>query len=767
VGTKKLVQEAAEVIGSTLALGELYPSDTADTAAMTTNGPVQAVYDLSGEGNMSRLGRSNIFSSTSSSGYNGIWGYSAGDREYALQCHGVGFNILDVTDPTNIFRVQFQAMGGGGYWRDVATHLDASTGKTYAYVGAQGSQGGGGNGELFVFDLSYLSGDASNPDGVNSNPIPSLTGWKNLGYSDQSHTINVARGLLFLNTARSAYGCRVLDLTQPMAPVQLFYTGGIDSSYQCHDSYVREGIDGKDILFVSDGGGRRERIYDITSVNANWPTATNTRPPFLGETAQVSGIYAHESWLSQDNRYLFAFDEFNIGDIYVYDVTDLTAPVQIAEMQYSEQPPPGGTDNALPHNGEIRGNYLYAAYYEAGLRVFDISNPYVPVEVGKIETHRDPDGGGTYVNDIVGTYKGAWNTYPYLPSGNILVSDMIGGLYVVQASAPYDSPLAPSTVTAERDASKDVALSWNAVPNARGYSVERSLDGTNYETIAEHLTETAYLDTPSVRSANAWYKINSINGEGTGTSATVASIVGTANPTTFLAPIAPPTPAPIAPSTPAPTPCLAGDLVVEITTDNYPMETTWTMTNMCDSAVVGSGGTYSESGTTYTKTMCADDGVEFEFTINDSYGDGICCSYGQGSYKITHNGDVKKEGGEFSSTETISFGSCDDTPPPPAPTPPITPPPVAPTPPPVAPTPPPVSPTPPPVAPTPPPVSPTPPPTAESTPPPTMLCKIVNVSVTDSSGGTHALGPITLTTGGEVKSVDLAVIEEGLETCPE
>jgi hypothetical protein len=27
---------------------------------------------------------------------------------------------------------------------------------------------------------------------------------------------------------------------------------------------------------------------------------------------------------------------------------------------------------------------LIVAYYEAGLRVFDISNPYLPVEVGKV-----------------------------------------------------------------------------------------------------------------------------------------------------------------------------------------------------------------------------------------------------------------------------------------------------------------------------------------------------------------------------------------------
>ena len=118
-----------------------------------------------------------------------------GDREYALQCHGEGLAIIDVTDPANTFRVQLIPMGGGGIWRDVATHFDETSGKTFAYVGAQGTQGGG-NPDLYVIDLSPLSGDANSPNGENSNPIPAGTaGYQNLGFTGLTHTINVARGL--------------------------------------------------------------------------------------------------------------------------------------------------------------------------------------------------------------------------------------------------------------------------------------------------------------------------------------------------------------------------------------------------------------------------------------------------------------------------------------------------------------------------------------------------------------------------------------------
>ena len=33
----------------------------------------------------------------------------------------------------------------------------------------------------------------------------------------------------------------------------------------------------------------------------------------------------------------------------------------------------------------------------------------------------------------------------------------------------------------------------------------------------------------------------------------------------------------------------------------------------------------------------------YSFVISDTYGDGICCSYGNGSYSVTYNGTVTVE----------------------------------------------------------------------------------------------------------------------------
>jgi len=79
------------------------------------------------------------------------------------------------------------------------------------------------------------------------------------------------------------------------------------------------------------------------------------------------------------------------------------------------------------------------------------------------------------------------------------------------------------------------------------------------------------------------------------------------------------------------TPCQDMDIEVSVTTDNYPAETDWTITDDCNgNAEVGSLSTsYETSATTYTDKFCLP-GSQYTFTITDTYGDGkyphICFS---------------------------------------------------------------------------------------------------------------------------------------------
>ncbi len=100
--------------------------------------------------------------------------------------------------------------------------------------------------------------------------------------------------------------------------------------------------------------------------------------------------------------------------------------------------------------------------------------------------------------------------------------------------------------------------------------------------------------------------------------------------------------------------CSNNEVTLELRLDNYPSETTWRLVNEAGQTVE-SGGNYSTAGSKVTKTLCLPDGC-YDFIINDSYGDGICCSYGNGSYKLTDSdGNTIASGGSFRSTETKSF----------------------------------------------------------------------------------------------------------------
>lgn len=106
---------------------------------------------------------------------------------------------------------------------------------------------------------------------------------------------------------------------------------------------------------------------------------------------------------------------------------------------------------------------------------------------------------------------------------------------------------------------------------------------------------------------------------------------------------------------PCPTGCSDNTVSISITFDNYPEETSWSITN--DSgATVASGGTYGSQadGSTLVIEECLADGC-YTFTINDSYGDGICCSYGSGSYSVTSGGNSLASGASFASSDATNF----------------------------------------------------------------------------------------------------------------
>jgi endonuclease I len=110
------------------------------------------------------------------------------------------------------------------------------------------------------------------------------------------------------------------------------------------------------------------------------------------------------------------------------------------------------------------------------------------------------------------------------------------------------------------------------------------------------------------------------------------------------------------PPTPPPTTCTKNPLTLTITTDKYASETSWKINNTQGQTIVS--GADLTNNTTHTKLLCIDDGI-YNFVIFDSYGDGICCEFGNGSYLLTNDNQTLVEGSSFTyrSTHRFSLGN--------------------------------------------------------------------------------------------------------------
>ena len=113
--------------------------------------------------------------------------------------------------------------------------------------------------------------------------------------------------------------------------------------------------------------------------------------------------------------------------------------------------------------------------------------------------------------------------------------------------------------------------------------------------------------------------------------------------------------------------CPDKQLNVTIHADNYPTETTWNLWDTCANEQVNYGGPFSADLNVYGAYACVESDKQYEFMIEDSWGDGMCCTHGDGYYVLTLNGEFLQSGGDFGSSDSALFGNCDVSTPAPSP----------------------------------------------------------------------------------------------------
>ena len=391
-------------------------------------------YDL-----MSRIPISTLATTLGNPEGSDIWGWTdpLDGKEYAIFATTNSTAFVDVTDPVNpVFLGRIEtANGNTSFWRDVKIY------NNHAFIVADII----GNHGMQVFDLTILRNGVDADLTYDGTQVLRYQGDGGAGDlvigSCHNIVINESEGIAYLVGCNSANGGGPIfvDITNPANPTTIGdYTAGGYSHDAQVVTYTGPDTDytGKQIYIGSNGNSDKVVILDVTDKNNVIVINSGFDYPQIA--------YAHQGWFTDDQRYFILGDEVdeqsfgNNSRTLIFDFLDLDADFDL-DTDMNNIPDLitiyEGTTAAIDHNGYVKGNEFFLANYRAGLRVLDVptllSNNNTNAEIGYFDTFPNSNGA---------SFNGAWSVYPYFSSGNIIISDIERGLFIVRKSGTLSTP---------------------------------------------------------------------------------------------------------------------------------------------------------------------------------------------------------------------------------------------------------------------------------------------------------------------------------------
>ena len=309
--------------------------------------------------------------------YSGSWSYISDDgAEYALLGAKTGTAVYSIDDPNNLVEIG-HIPGPLTNWREITVLGD------YAYIvtDVQGVDHG-----MQVLDLSGLP--------LSVELVTTYTTTFEKGHIVQRDLYDDEAPYVYVMGAGLSRGVHIMDVSDPEFPMEIgFYQPG----YYIHDCFVKG-----DRLYAC---AFNEGTIDVVDIS------DKANPTLLTRIDGVNGN-THSAFLTEDNTHLVVCDESDGLPAIIYNVEDLDNVSEVARYTANSL--------SLVHNPYIKGNFVYFSHNTEGLRIVDIADPSLPIEVGYFDTFDGVSGG----------FNGLWSACPFLPSGKILGGDRTKGLYV-------------------------------------------------------------------------------------------------------------------------------------------------------------------------------------------------------------------------------------------------------------------------------------------------------------------------------------------------
>ena len=360
-------------------------------------------YDLIGYLSLEELSITPAIGSLSG---NDSWGWTdpSDGKEYALVGLSSHTAFVDMSDPDNLILIGvLPTSTQNSLWRDIKVY------QNHAFIVSEASGHG-----MQVFNLTRLRNIENPPVEFDSDIHFTEFG--------RAHNIviNENSGYAYpVGVSGSSYngGPIFINIQNPTNPV---LEGGFGDEGYTHDAQVvnYNGPDadhtGKEIFF----GCNEDKIVIVD-------VSDKINPAVISIVDYPSNEYTHQGWLTEDSRFFIVGDELdeqNVGmntRTIVFDFTDLDNPVLSFEYFSNNM--------SIDHNGYAVGDSFFLASYRGGMRelnILNIDNQNIN-EVGFFDT---------YPGDDNAAFNGVWNVYPFFESGNIVLSDIEKGLFVVKKS---------------------------------------------------------------------------------------------------------------------------------------------------------------------------------------------------------------------------------------------------------------------------------------------------------------------------------------------
>ena len=350
-----------------------------------------------------------------------VWGFvdRNDNREYAVVGLRNGTAIVDVTDAANPREVT-TIPGNSSAWREVKVYqvhdAVAQRWRAYAYVTTEAANSG-----LQVIDMSSLPTTATLALPTNMDTSSQHTLYiSNIDYATNAPLPGATPMLFVAGSNLSPGSWRAYSLANPAFP--LFMSSAPSGGYM-HDSTS---------LVVTDSRAAQCELshnpcevlvdFNVDQVQI-WDVTNELQPSLLGVATNPNNRYIHSGWPTMNGSHVIFHDELEeiqLGlpsRLYTLDLANLRAPT----VQISHTGPTPTTD----HNGYMRETTYYVSHYRRGVVVYDASSPNALVEIAHFDNYLVPS------TNTAGT-NGTWGVYPFLPSGNLLVSDIENGLFVLR-----------------------------------------------------------------------------------------------------------------------------------------------------------------------------------------------------------------------------------------------------------------------------------------------------------------------------------------------